>query len=196
MKFLGKMWAWFTKPSRRAGAGVLVAAGILGGVFLTAGFNWSVEYTNSTEFCMSCHSLKPAVEEWQESHHYSNPSGIRAECKDCHVADAFWPKMGDKVAAYNDVLHELLGTIDTREKFEERRPVLSERVWERMRRTDSRECRSCHEWNQMAMADQAPRARREHEQGLEDGDACIDCHKGVAHKYPKEEEEFDMDFGF
>lgn len=194
MALVRRIWEWFNTPSRRYGVGILVVIGIIVGVAGTIGFNSSLAYTNSTEFCTSCHELNWAAEEWKESHHYSQRTGMRAECKDCHVPDAFFPKMWRKMVAANDVIQHFRGTIDTEEKFEERRLHLAERVWNRLERTDSRACRSCHKQEAWDPEEQSGPARRDHATMEETGDTCIDCHIGVAHEDPREEEEADFSF--
>lgn len=191
MAVFKRIWSRFTRPSKRFGAGVLVALGLVGGILFAAGFNYAVEYTNSTEFCVACHSLQWVAAEWEESKHHSGRTGVRAECADCHVPDAFLPKMWAKFIAYNDVYHEVMGTIRTEEKFMERRPLLAERVWDRMRANDSLQCRSCHMDGLWNPEEQSGQARREHAEARESGQTCIDCHRGVAHAYPKEEPEED-----
>lgn len=37
-----------------------------------------VHYTSSTEFCLSCHSMRTVGEEYQTSIHFRNASGVRA----------------------------------------------------------------------------------------------------------------------
>ncbi len=61
----------------------------------------------------------------------------------------------------------------------------SYKVLKTMEENDSRECRNCHQMTAMALANQSRRARNQHDSaivGVEDGDTCIDCHKGIAHK--------------
>ncbi len=85
------------------------------GILFTGLFNMGLSATNEMEFCTSCHSMKVNLEEYKETVHYQNTSGVRATCSDCHVPKEFGPKMVAKVLAYKDVLHEILGTIDTKE---------------------------------------------------------------------------------
>ncbi len=61
---------------------------------------------------------------------------------------------------------------------------MAQRVWDAMKATDSRECRNCHSINGMTLGleKQKPRARAQHESAEEEGETCIDCHKGIAHK--------------
>ena len=160
-----------------------------GGILFTAVFNVGLGYTNTTEFCTSCHSMKINLEEYKKTPHYRNASGVRATCADCHVPKEFGPKIVAKVLAYKDVLHEILGTIDTKEKFEAHRWDMASRVWAKMKASDSRECRTCHTWDSMDLSEQDKSARRRHGRAPDEGKTCIDCHKGVAHEEPDEPDE-------
>ena len=164
--------------------GFLLAIAV--GVFLTVGSSKVIETTNTTEFCTSCHSMQWVKEEWMESAHYKNASGVRAECSDCHVPHALGPKLYAKMMAAKDVWGEIMGTIDTEEKFEEHRWEMANRVWAKMEATDSRECRSCHEFNSMDFSEQEKLSRKKHKRAEEEGKTCIECHKGVAHEEPYE----------
>ena len=63
-----------------------------------------------------------------------------------------------KVQASNEVLHKLLGTIDTPEKFNAKRAQLAQNEWRRMKANDSRECRNCHNYDYMDYTEQGNRA--------------------------------------
>ncbi|MCG8426280.1 MAG: NapC/NirT family cytochrome c [Chromatiales bacterium] len=152
-------------------------------------FNIGLSATNEMEFCTSCHSMKINLEEYKETIHYTSPSGVRATCSDCHVPKEFVPKMVAKVIAAKDVWHEMIGTIDTREKYEQHRWDMANRVWEKMKATDSRECRTCHAFEQMDLGEQGRSARKRHSKAIDKGQTCIDCHKGIAHELPDEPEE-------
>ena len=157
--------------------------------FLSFGaMNGFFAYTNEMEFCTSCHSMKINLEEYKLTPHYKNRSGVQATCSDCHVPKAFIPKLTAKILAYKDVLHEILGTVDTKEKFDAHRWDMASRVWAKMKATDSRECRSCHDLNNMDLATQDRSARKRHARAEEAGQTCIDCHKGIAHEEPDEPE--------
>ena len=156
------------------------------GVISFAGFNSILAYTNEMEFCTSCHSMKVNLEEYKQTLHYKNASGVQATCSDCHDPTAFFPKMKAKILAYKDVMHEILGTIDTTEKYEAHRWDMASRVWEKMQATDSRECRNCHDYDNMAFSEQDRTARKKHPRAQLKGQTCIDCHKGIAHEEPIE----------
>jgi cytochrome c-type protein NapC len=157
----------------------MFAAGAAGVVL----FNQALEYTNRTEFCVSCHSMQVPYAEYKQSPHYRNASGIVASCADCHVPKSFLPKMRAKLIALKDIYHEMVGTIDSAEKYEAQRDAMAERVWAYMRETGSRECRSCHDIAQMDTQRQSDAAREEHAVlSLDSEVACIDCHTCIAHK--------------
>ncbi len=160
----------------------------IAGIAFTGLFNLGLSKTNDMEFCTSCHSMQVNLEEYKDTVHYKNTSGVRATCPDCHVPKEFGPKLVAKIRAYKDVVHEMLGTIDTKEKFEARRWDMASRVWARMKATDSRECRSCHDFTQMDLSEQSRIARKRHASAVDDGETCIDCHKGIAHYEPDEPE--------
>ncbi len=167
-----------------------IAAIFIAGIFATVAFNVGLGFTNEMSFCTSCHTMQIPFNEYkEESLHYKNASGVRATCADCHVPKAFFPKMKAKILAYKDVLHEVLGTIDTPEKYEAHRWDMANRVWAKMKKSDSVTCRSCHEWDQMDLSEQDRSARKRHGRAQDEGKTCIDCHKGVAHEEPDEPEE-------
>ena len=87
---------------------------------------------------------------------------------------------GELIAA-RDVIGHLRGTIDTPEKYEAKRLEMAQRVWDRMKESDSRECRNCHDFGTMDPAKQKDRSVVRHESAIEDGQTCMDCHKGIAH---------------
>jgi cytochrome c-type protein NapC len=152
------------------------------GVIFWGGFNTAMEATNTLTFCISCHEMEENVyQEYKKTIHYSNRSGVRATCSDCHVPDPWVHKVVRKVQASNEVLHKVLGTINTPEKFNAHRLELARKVWKAMKTTDSRECRNCHDFGSMNPENQKGRARKQHINGMEAGNTCIDCHMGIAH---------------
>jgi len=160
------------------------------GVLFWGGFNWTLEITNTEEFCISCHEMKQTVyQEYKESIHYKNASGVKASCPDCHVPRLWGYKVLRKIKATNELWHKMLGTIDTREKFEQHRLEMAERVWAEMKGNDSRECRNCHNFKDMDLQEQHKRAQRKHdpERIAKKGETCIDCHQGIAHELPEED---------
>ena len=183
MGVLQNLWRTIRRPSTRFAAGTLVVIGVVAASVLSLTFNSVVAFTNTTEFCVGCHENINA--EYQQTVHYQGRSGVQAGCPDCHVPTEFAPKMMAKAQAITHVWGQMAGSIATEEKFEAKRLVLAERVWSSMEATDSRQCRSCHDWGAMDLENQNLRARRQHEEAMAEGETCIDCHKGIAHKMPE-----------
>ncbi len=192
MRFIANLWRWFAAPTRRFGWGPLFVAGGMAGIVFWGGFNTYMEYTNSLEFCVSCHEMRDFVyEEYKTSPHYRNASGVRAVCADCHVPREWTPKLLRKIRASNELYHKLTGSIDSREKFEARRLELAERVWAEMEANDSRECRNCHSYDAMHFDKQERRAADKMRDAVRQGKTCIECHKFIAHKRPADYEDDD-----
>jgi cytochrome c-type protein NapC len=111
---------------------------------------------------------------------------VRATCPDCHTPHPWTLKIARKMQASREVWDKLFGSIDTREKFLDQRPVMAAREWARMKANDSAECRNCHSPQSMDFSKQQPRAAAVHQARLLTGErTCIDCHKGIAHTLPK-----------
>ena len=174
------------RATRKWGAiHVWLIFGIVVGVVGWGGFNTVMEATNSLEFCISCHEMRSTVhEEYKASVHWANPSGVRAVCADCHVPKDWTHKVIRKVRASGELWAKLVGTIDTKEKFEVRRLDLARHEWARMRESDSRECRNCHSFEAMDFHKQRPKSAEAMKTAAEKGYTCIDCHKGIAHRLP------------
>ncbi len=183
VRFFGWIKNLITRPATRMGAGLLVIIGIVVGI---AGWTTKmtiIDATSTTAFCISCHEMEafvlPAV---AEGPHWNNPSGVRAECKDCHVPEEYFPKMAVKInAGLVELPAHFMGKISTQEKYDDYRPVMAQRVWDRMAANDSRECRNCHTWEAMSEEGQSGPAWMVHQRAQEQGQTCIDCHDGVSH---------------
>ncbi len=178
--------AYFGLLSRRTLFGATIGGAVafmITGVILWGGFNTAMEATNTMDFCISCHEMESTVyQEYQDTIHYSNRSGVQAGCPDCHVPRDWVHKTVRKIEASRELYHKALGTVNTPEKFDQHRPEMALRVWKTMKETNSRECRNCHDFDTMNPANQKKRARAQHLFAMEEGHTCIDCHKGIAHK--------------
>ncbi len=170
----------------------LLVIGGVGGIIFWGGFNTAMELTNTTEFCISCHEMEDNVyQEYKETVHFKNTSGVEASCSDCHVPRPWIYKVIRKIQASSELYHKALGTIDTPEKFNEHRWTMANRVWKAMKETDSRECRNCHKFDSMDLSEQDRTARKKHSRAIDEGKTCIDCHTGIAHELPDEPEDED-----
>lgn len=180
-----RAWRQFVNPSAYYSLGAILAYGFGLGIVFWGGFHWTMELTNTETFCVSCHEHSQfTLPEVQASRHYSNAAGIRAACYDCHVPRDWLHKVTTKAYVTNELFHHLAGTVDTREKYEAKRTAMAYDVWRRMRESDSRECRNCHDLSAMNPRQQEGLAARQHELASARGVTCIDCHMGVAHKLP------------
>lgn len=181
-----RRFGFLRRPSTKYSLGGILIVGVALGVLFWGGFNTAMEATNNESFCISCHEMGDNVyPEYQKTIHYTNRTGVRATCPDCHVPREWTHKMVRKIEASKEVWGKITGTIDTAEKFEAKRLTLARREWARMKANDSRECRNCHSLESMSSQAQKQRARKQHEMAREDNMTCIDCHKGIAHHKPK-----------
>lgn len=188
-----RVWKWFWAPTSRFGWGAILGAGVVAGIVLWGGFNTFVEYTNTMEFCVSCHEMSQLVyPEYQKTIHYTNRTGVRVLCSDCHVPKDWGGKIVRKIKASNELFHKIMGSIDTKEKFEAKRLELAENVWAQLDATNSQECRNCHAFEAMDFHKQSKYGARAMQRAMKKGlkgENCIRCHKGVAHKLPDDYEE-------
>ena len=185
--FIRRTWRWFWTPTGVTSLGMLLIVGFAAGVIFWGGFNWALEMTNKEKFCISCHEMEDNVyAEYQGSVHQNNGSGVRATCPDCHVPKDWGPKIVRKIQASKELYgHFITRVIWTREKFEDHRIDMATREWRRMKSTDSKECRNCHNFEYMDFTQQENRAADNHQIALDEGKTCIDCHQGIAHELPQ-----------
>jgi len=156
------------------------------GVVFWGVFNTVLEQTNDMSFCISCHEMEDNVyPEYLETIHYKNRTGIRATCPDCHVPKEWQHMVLRKINASKEIFHKLIGSIDTKEKFDLKREQLANKVWQDMTKTNSRECRNCHHFDAMDSKEQEGRSGLVHFYGQQRNKTCIDCHKGIAHQLPE-----------
>ncbi len=159
---------------------LLAGGGFVAGLIAVVSFDAAVSYTSTDEFCLSCHSHAIPYEEYKQTLHYRNVTGISPGCADCHVPHELVPMLVRKVQASREVLYHLTGKIDTDEKYLQHRLEMKSIELARLRANDSRECRSCHDEERWDPDAQTRRARKAHS---DEGSAktCIDCHEGVVH---------------
>ncbi len=190
--FLKRVWNALKKPSAKYSILAISSVSFVTGIIFWGGFNTGMEMTNTLEFCITCHEMRDNVyKEYKETIHYSNRTGVRAICSDCHVPKDWVHKMIRKSQASFEVWGKITGSIDTPEKFEAKRMKLASHEWARMKESNSRECRNCHNFDAMSSELQKQTPYKKHMKAKEEGKTCIDCHKGIAHQLPKEYEEPD-----
>ena len=179
-------WRLLTLPAVHLSLGFLTLGGFIAGVIFWGAFNTTLEATNKEAFCISCHEMSDnPYAELKQTIHFTNRSGVRATCPDCHVPHDWTFKIARKMQASKEVWGHLFGMIDTRDKFLGQRRTLAEHEWARLKADDSLECRNCHSTQSMDLTKQTPRAAQIHARYLLNGEkTCIDCHKGIAHRLP------------
>jgi cytochrome c-type protein NapC len=184
---LRSMVSALRRPSVKYSLLTLLVVGFISGIMFWGAFNTGLEATNKLEFCIGCHEMRDNVyQEYKETIHYTNRTGVRAICSDCHVPKDWTHKMLRKAKASFEVWGKIVGTVDTKEKFEANRMRLATDEWARMKASGSRECRNCHNFDSMDASKQKPKAQKNHAEAKAAGKTCIDCHKGIAHLLPKE----------
>jgi len=181
-----RIWA---RPNARWLLGIPLggfAALIVGAVGLGVG-NEILHATSSNEFCYVCHSHEQFIRpEYEASSHFSNSSGVRADCADCHLPHGQIDLILPKIVVSVDIIPELMGKLHTAEKYEAAGSEMAESVWEEYRANDSEYCRHCHTVEAMDLETQGNIARRRHATASERGLTCIDCHQGIVHALPQE----------
>ena len=184
--FLIQYWQMMRSRSRVA-TGIVATFFFLAGIAYMVAFEWTLGATNTEQFCIGCHEMKDNVyPAYTQSIHYSNRSGVRATCPDCHVPYKWSDKIVRKIAASRETWGKITGKIDTPEKFAEHRLNLAQREWQRFRENDSLECRNCHDQSYFNFAKQGAPGVFMHASMTGPGQfTCIDCHKGIAHDLPE-----------
>lgn len=176
--------SFFLKPSNRIGLGVLVTLGFIAGAIAWQQFNNVMDATSTEEFCVSCHSMETPLEELKQTVHWSNNSGVRATCPDCHLPHDKTAKYARKMQASREVLAELSGKYNEEGSFEEHRAEMAEREWARFSANGSKECKNCHSYDRMNFEKMSKAAQKAMKPAAERNQSCVDCHKGIAHHLP------------
>jgi len=162
--------------------GLLIGAG---GVIAT---QVMVAKTGTNEFCGgACHSMQWVAQEYKQSVHAVNRTGVSAGCHDCHIPHHYPALLFYKAkAGIKDAIGEMRGVISTKEKFEKERTRMAKEVWAEYKTNNSENCRTCHVFDKAIVAKQKDFVRPMHEQFLAGAMTCVDCHKGIAHTAPTE----------
>ena len=197
MGFLKNIWNILSKPSQNFALGTILVAGFGAAFVFFLIFHFGIMiYSSSMEICISCHEMDSVYEEYKESTHYNNPSGVRAECADCHVPHGknifgYIDKLFAKIRiGSKDIYMHTIGAYSEPGSFEKVRYELAQNVLEEMRHRDSKECRYCHDYDSMNLEKQDKSGARKHKRTMEQGGkTCVDCHEGIAHEIPDEPEE-------
>lgn len=184
-----RFFHWLFSPSVGLSVFVLLLVGVVVGATGVIGTQVALHLSGTDEFCgTTCHSHEKFVfPDHKLSFHYTNRTGVRAGCTDCHVPHNYPAKIFYKAkAGITDAFAELNGTISTQEKFDKEKWRLANIVWDEMRENNSANCRTCHDPAAWDKTKQSEDAAKGHRKFLAGKATCIDCHTGVAHKEPEE----------
>ncbi|MGN7612460.1 NapC/NirT family cytochrome c [Magnetococcales bacterium HHB-1] len=191
------LWNALWTPSAKFSLGLLLIVGfVAGGIFFLV-FHFTMNATNSMELCVSCHEMDGVYEEYKETVHYKNRTGVRATCADCHVPHGktfgqWLTKIGVKATVGSkDIFNHLIGTYPDKASFEKARWKMAQDVIAHMKENNSRECRHCHDFEAMQFDEQNKSAAKKHQKATKEGKTCIDCHTGIAHEEPEDPNDTD-----
>ena len=137
---------------------------------------------NVTVGCAECHAYP--FEEYRESPHYDNDTGVRPGCLGCHDPHSVRQILAWKFFYVNDggmgesPFHAIANSIRDVSEWEGLRKTLALRVREQMIEEDSAKCKVCHkvdsEWFN---------GIKRHQVMLKEGDkTCIHCHYNLVHE--------------
>lgn len=137
--------------------------------------------------CVSCHSMKPFFEEYQNSVHYMGSSGVRAGCVNCHIDGGSIISLKGASLLIKDSFREVINPIRGKDELEKRRPLMAKEVRDRLVKNKSKACFGCHVED--AIVPTKDRGKNAHESMKEKGKTCIECHFNLVHaKAPWEKE--------
>ena len=127
LALIRRYWTIIRRPSVHFSLGFLTVGGFIGGIVFWGAFNTAMESTNTETFCTGCHEMHDnPYADLKSTIHYTNRSGVRAMCSNCHVPHEWTDKMARKMQASKEVWGKIFGTIDTPEKFEAKRLELAQ----------------------------------------------------------------------
>jgi nitrate/TMAO reductase-like tetraheme cytochrome c subunit len=181
-------WRRLTTPSATWSVLSLLIIGLVIGAGGVIGTQVMVAATGTNEFCGgACHSMQWVAQEYKQSIHYANPTGVQAGCHDCHIPHAYPQLLWYKAkAGIKDAIGEMSGTISTEDKFKKERLRMAKLVWDEFKENNSANCQHCHAFTADIVAKQKEGAQPMHQMVLQKQGTCVDCHKGVAHTAPQE----------
>ncbi len=162
---------------------IIITLGI--GVFLSIiGFvilKQSIDYTNKTEYCLSCH--EPLRDSYLSSSHGQNKTGIQVQCVSCHapLMENDIENLSHKFLALKRPVAKFFGALKTEDDFNNKRLEMATNVWQWMKKSPEEGCRSCHSFKHMDLTKQESRAVQHHLKAAKNGQTCIACHAGIVH---------------
>lgn len=141
-----------SRQQRRHRLLMIVFAVVLMGLILSG----TMEFTSRSNFCMSCHEMKPFYAAWQVSRH------ARVACIKCHAEPGLLGYVETKVKALDEVYLHFRGTYKKPITIETETTAFSNR------------CRQCHK-------DITGKGKPHQPIHFQMEIACTSCHKGLVH---------------
>ena len=112
LAWLLKLWTvWPVHRPPRSAWVCSRLAGSFAAMLFWGAFNTAWNSPTRETFCLSCHEMRNNVyQELSRTVHFSNRSGVRAICSDCHVPHNWTDKIARKMQASKEVWGHLFGT--------------------------------------------------------------------------------------
>lgn len=185
-------WRNLLKPSVKYSILSLLAVGVVVGAAGYFTVQNVLHATSTNAFCMTCHAQHSLEDEVLMSSHGNNSAGIVAQCQDCHLPPGQFQYLIKKIIVSKDIIGYLtIDGFETQEWLEENRKEQAELARDYLRSIDSAPCQTCHNriYDENPPENMKKIAKRMHAMNFKKPEdkrkTCIDCHKGVAHPYPK-----------
>jgi nitrate/TMAO reductase-like tetraheme cytochrome c subunit len=152
----------------------------------------ATDYVFSTmKFCSgTCHVMESTVfKEYQESKHWSTPTGVRPECADCHVSERLTFAMKDHFVSSGELFVWLTTDFSKPEAFEKFRAEAANTARFHLLDSNSANCKKCHVMD--AIQPSRVRGQNAHRDAIATGNSnCITCHYNLVHKKVDPSKEF------
>lgn len=195
------------KNSKWYAAGICLIGAVIGIIFvgvLTSVVHWA----GTEKFCGTfCHSMDATYAAYKKGLHYKTPSGVTANCSDCHLKyhsnehigpiDYVGMLVDKAIAGSSSAWGEIRGTMSTPEKQIAMREELATKVHAQMIDRNFSTCRGCHNIERM-LDPKKPLVSLIHQKMDQKGEVvdCLSCHPTAGHNYgytipypPKKEEQ-------
>jgi nitrate/TMAO reductase-like tetraheme cytochrome c subunit len=157
--------------------------GIVVGVVLSLGAEQMDHYTNTDEFCTSCHLTGEYIaksETFLTSTHRTRSGGVLPGCADCHIPKGLVPATWTHVIkGIQDLYGQVRYDYEDPAVWQERRAELAYGVRDWLTANDSATCRTCHK--EEFIKPKRTRGQKQHAAAREDGTTCIACHYNLVH---------------
>lgn len=173
---------WYMEFRKLIGAWVFVVVLIFVGSIFLVMMDFTDYIFSTNTFCGNvCHVMESTVyKELQDSKHWKTPTGVRANCADCHVSGRLSFAMIDHFLGTGELFVWVTHDLSKPGAFEQLRPDAADRERFKMIENDSETCHSCHVME--GIKPKRIRGQNQHDDAMERGITCIICHYNLVHK--------------